>query len=48
MIFISARLKPPRTKYGFIDESYGTVDNWMGLFENNPNIDLDEGNIRFL
>jgi len=41
-IYLS-QIETARTKYGFIDESYGTVDNWMGLFENNPNIDLDEG-----
>ncbi|MDE6111504.1 MAG: MucBP domain-containing protein, partial [Eubacterium sp.] len=34
------QLETARTKYGFIDSSYGTVDTWMGAFENNPNSNI--------
>ena len=37
------QLETARTKYGFIDSSYGTADNWMGAYENHPDIDLEEG-----
>lgn len=38
-----AQLETARTKYGFADSSYGTVENWTGKFEDNPNLSLDEG-----
>lgn len=41
-IYIS-QLEIARTQYGFADSSYGTVENWMGSFEDNPNISPDEG-----
>ena len=41
-IYLS-QLETARTKYGFIDSSYGSADAWMGAFENNPNLNLAEG-----
>ena len=37
------QLETARTKYGLIDSSYGTADTWMGSFENNPGLNLEEG-----
>lgn len=37
------QLETARTKYGLIDSSYGTADTWMGAFENNPGLNLEEG-----
>ena len=39
------QLETARTKYGFVDGTYGSADTWMGAFENNPNsnISLEDG-----
>ncbi len=38
-----AQLETARTKYGFADDSYGTAEQWMGKFEDNPNNSAEEG-----
>ena len=37
------QLETARTKYGFVNSSYGSSDSWMGAFENYPGLDIEEG-----
>lgn len=39
------QLEKAKTEYGLVTDNllYGTANNWMGVFENNPNMNLEEG-----